>query len=251
MSRAACLRKALAAALLLGAGCRTDAPPANSIGLTFVRIPAGSFLLGTDAPEADADERPAHRVTLTRPFWLSTTEVTQAQWRAVMGSNPSRFQGENLPVECVSWDDAQAFLARLNAREGTTRYRLPTEAEWEWACRAGGPVTDRTGDVAASGWFNPNSGGTPHPVARKAPNARGLHDMLGNVAEWCQDWKGAYPSGAVTDPVATKPGWGRVARGGSWFAHANRARSHFRDAYNPGYRFPDTGLRVAADPIGR
>jgi len=217
----------------------------NSIGMDFVSIPPGTFILGSDSRAADPDERPLHTVTITRSFEMATTEVTQAQWKAVMGGNPSKFQGEDLPVEQVSWEDAQAFLRKLNAKEGTTHYRLPTEAEWEYACRAGAGI-DRQGDMSAFAWYDPNSEGRTHAVSQKQANAWGLYDMLGNVYEWCEDWKDAYPSGSVLDPRGPSRGSVRVARGGSWFVHANRSRAFFRDAFNPEHRFSDMGFRVVA-----
>jgi len=176
---------------------------------------------------------------------MATTEVTQAQWKALMGSNPSNFRGNELPLERVSWDDAKEFIRRLNENEGTTRYHLPTEAEWEYACRAESPM-DRHGHMSASGWFDPNSGNKAHPVRQKQPNAWGLYDMLGNVYEWCEDWKDEYPSGNVTNPRGPSSGLSRVARGGSWFVHANRSRAFFRDGFNPEHRCHDGGFRVTA-----
>ncbi len=217
----------------------------NSIGIDFVRIPSGAFSMGSGSRGAESHERPPHEVTIGRPFYMATTEVTQAQWMAVIGSNPSRFQGNDRPVERVSWNDAKEFIRRLNAREGGTRYRLPTEAEWEYACRAG-TTGDRHGDLASVAWYAPTSRGMTSPVAQKQPNAWGLFDMLGNVYEWCEDWKGAYPSGRVTDPRGPTTGSFRVARGGSWLVHANRARPDFRDFFAPDERRDDLGFRVVA-----
>jgi formylglycine-generating enzyme required for sulfatase activity len=214
----------------------------NSIGMEFVSIPPGTFTVGSESAVAESGERPLQTVTISRPFAMAATEVTQAQWKAVMRGNPSRFQGEDLPVEHVSWVDVQVFLRKLNAKEGTTHYRLPTEAEWEYACWAG---TDQ-GRQGAFGWFAPNSEGRTHPVGQKQPNAWGLYDMLGNVYEWCEDWKGAYPGGSVLDPRGPAKGSARVARGGSWFVPAHRSRPSFRDAFNPEYRCSDLGFRVVA-----
>jgi formylglycine-generating enzyme required for sulfatase activity len=233
----------------------SDAPPAqgptgdhwtNSIGMTFVRIPSGTFTMGSRASDAESHERPPHTVTISRPFYLATTEVTQSQWKAVMGSNPSRFIGDGLPVEQVSWFDAQEFIRKLNAREATTRYRLPTEAEWEYACRAGA-TGDEGGDRGSTAWYDPNSGGSTHPVGRQQANAWGLYDMLGNVYEWCEDWKGTYPSVEVTDPRGPSEGPGRVIRGGSWLVHSNRTRAEFRDVLPPDERRDDVGFRIVAD----
>jgi len=217
----------------------------NCIGMRFVRIPSGTFTMGSGSEEAGELDGPSHTVSISRPFYLAMTEVTQAQWRAVFGVNPSRFRGEERPVERVSWHDAREFVRKLSARDGTTEYRLPTEAEWEYACRAG-VAGDRNDDLASVAWFSPGSGGRTHRVARKRSNPWGLYDMLGNVYEWCEDWKGRYPSGEVTDPRGPSDGSFRVVRGGSWLVHANRTRSHFRDFLSPDCRRDDVGLRVVA-----
>ena len=219
----------------------------NSVGMAFVLIPSGSFSMGSAAEDAESHEKPLHTVTISRPFYLAATELTQAQWKAVTGGKPSAFDGESLPVEQVSWFEVKDFLRKLNAREKTNRYRLPTEAEWEYACRAGtaGP---RYGELDAIAWCDPNSGGMPHPVGLKQANAWGLYDMLGNVYEWCEDWKGSYPGGSVTDPMGPSDGPGRVVRGGSWLVHENRTRSYFRDHLTPDSRRSDVGFRVVAVP---
>ena len=171
------------------AGRRAEAAVA---GMEFVRVPAGAFLMGSTSEEADDDERPLTRVRISRWFELGKHEVTQPEWETVMGSNPSRFDqcGGDCPVEQVSWDDVQEFIGKLNAAVGEVRYRLPTEAEWEYAARVG-----TGGDRYGEGFD-----GSTHPVGQKAPNAFGLHDMLGNVWEWVQDWYAGYPGGSVTDP---------------------------------------------------
>ncbi len=235
----------------------------NSIGQKFVLIPAGSFMMGSKLSPEEVkkklggdldwykDEHPRHRVTLRRDFYMQTTEVTQGQWQAVMGSNPSNFSscGDDCPVERVSWDEAQEFIRRLNQTEGTDKYRLPTEAEWEYACRAGsttrwsfGDDENRLGDYA---WYGDNSDQKTHPVARKKPNAWGLYDMHGNVWEWCSDWYGDYPSGSVTDPASPSSGSYRVNRGGSWGYYARRCRSAYRDRFDPGFRGSILGFRLA------
>jgi formylglycine-generating enzyme required for sulfatase activity len=218
----------------------------NSIEMHFVLVPSGTFIMGSNSSRAGSHEKPPHSVTISRSFYMATTEVTQAQWLAVMGTNPSKFEGNDRRVEQVSWNDAKQFVRKLNAMERTTRYRLPTEAEWEYVCRAGvsGDLHD---DVASLAWYDPNSGGESHGVGLKHANAWGVYDMLGNVYEWCEDWKGAYPTGHVTDPRGPTSGWGRVVRGGSWHVHANRTRSYFRDFFAPGYRSGDVGFRVVAD----
>ena len=176
-------------------------------------------------PGRDDDEK-RHEVTLTKGFYLQTTEVTQGQWKRVLGSNPSNFKncGDDCPVENVSWNDCREFIAELNRMEGGNKYRLPTEAEWEYACRAGskGPF-DR--DVDAEAWYDGNSGGKTHRAGEKEPNAWGLYDMHGNVWEWCQDWLGDYPSGVVTDPTGPTSGSDRVLRGGGWGGSARYCRS--------------------------
>jgi formylglycine-generating enzyme required for sulfatase activity len=245
----------------------------------FVLIPAGTFTMGSPASETGRyDNETQHRVTISRAFYLQTTEVTQGQWQAVMGSNPSHFSscGSDCPVEKVSWNDVQEFIGKLNRMEGTDKYRLPTEAEWEYAARAGsttalynGPLTilgDNNGpELDAIAWYGGNScvsysGGYDcsgwknkqysctscgtHPVGRKQPNAWGLYDMLGNVWEWCQDWYGGYPSGSVSDPEGPSSGSGRVLRGGSWRPYARLARAANRSYFAPGYRDCILGFRL-------
>ena len=213
-------------------------------GMEFVRIPAGEFRMGSRSAQAGDNERPRTRVRISRGFYLGKYEVTQELWQAVTGTNPSRFSGcGRCPVEKVSWNDAQEFIRRLNARAGGTRYRLPTEAEWEYAARAG-TVGDRYGNVDAIAWHEDNSGERTHPVGQKAPNAWGLHDMLGNVHEWVQDRYGGYPGGLVTDPAGPSSGLLRVRRGGSWMYDAWYCRASFRGIYSPGNRPDDLGFRL-------
>ncbi len=180
---------------------------------------------------------------------MQTAKVTQKQWKAVMGSNPSYFKGDDLPVEKVSWDDAQELIRKLNQREGGDTYRLPTEAEWEYACRAGtttrfsfGDDESRMGEYA---WYVGNSRDRTHPVAQKEPNSWGLYDMHGNVREWCQDRYGDYPLSSVIDPKGPSGGSGRVYRGGSWrYEPRRRVRSAYRNWYNPDFRYIDLGFRL-------
>jgi len=229
----------------------------NSLGMYFFLIPAGTFTMGSpsDEPGRYSDEGPQHQVTLTQPFYMQTTEVTQAQWEAVMGSNPSYFTGcASCPVEYVSWNDVQIFITEMNKRgEGT--YSLPTEAQWEYAARAGSSTAFYNGGISvtvsgydpnldAIGWYNYNSGGRHQLVAHKAPNSWGLYDMSGNVYEWCQDWYGAYPSGAVTDPTGPSTGSCRVFRGGSWFSNAGYCRSAARYLNTPDIRNYIMGFRL-------
>ena len=214
-------------------------------GMEFVWVPAGEFRMGSTSSEAVDWEQPVTRVRISRGFWLGQHEVRQAEWQAVMGTNPSRFSGcGSCPVERVSWDDAQGFIRRLNERDGKVRYRLPTEAEWEYAARAGTSGDHYGGDLNAIAWYDDNSGFRTQPVGQKAPNAWGLHDMLGNVSEWVQDWYGYYPGGSVTDPQGPGPGSRRVSRGGSWFSFAGLCRAPFREGFPPGVRIFDLGFRL-------
>ena len=194
-------------------------------------------------------------VTLTQGFWLSDHEVTQSEYRSVMGFNPSFFKGDlNRPVETVSWDDAVRYCQKLTERERAAglitaqeAYRLPTEAEWEYAARAG-TTEARHGELDAIAWWSGNSGNQTRPVKQKAPNAWGLYDMIGNVWEWCSDWYGAYPTGNVTDPTGPGSGTDRVDRGGGWGSGAERARSAYRDGDDPGTRFT-LGFRPALSAV--
>ena len=198
--------------------------------MPMVLIPAGTFQMGEPGTQ--------HPVTLSHPFWMGKFLVTQAQWQAVMGNNPSRFQGADLPVEQVSWNDAQAFLGHLHGH-----CRLPTEAEWEYACRAGasaGPAEN----LEAIAWFDGNSGNATHPVGLKPANGFGLHDMLGNTWEWCQDWLGDYPRVPVTDPRGPATGSCRVNRGGGWFSAASRVGPAYRDGDGPAFGSSHLGFRV-------
>ena len=213
--------------------------------MEFVRVPAGEFRMGSTSEESFDWERPVTRVRISQGFFLGKYEVTQAEWQAVMGSNPSDLDecGPDCPVENVSWEDAQEFIGKLNAAVGEERYRLPTEAEWEYAARAG-TSGDRYGNLDAIAWYEDNSGSTTHPVGQKAPNAWGLYDMLGNVWEWTQDWYGDYPGGSVTDPRGPASGSGRVGRGGSWDIRAWACRASDRDGDSPGDRVNDLGFRL-------
>jgi formylglycine-generating enzyme required for sulfatase activity len=235
----------------------------NSTGMNLVRIPAGEFLMGSpdSDPEARDDEKPQHRVRITQPFYLGTTQVTQGHYRAVTGQSPSHFQGsDDLPVEQVSWTDAIAFCERLNELEKEqlrgARYRLPTEAEWEYACRAGSTTRYSFGDDAAGlgdhGWFDGNSNRKTHPVGQKRPNAWGLHDMHGNVWEWCSDAYEAkyYQRSPDADPLCSSQATSRVNRGGGWDFIPQSCRSANRVWYAPGLRNSYLGFRVARVPSG-
>ena len=197
------------------------------LNLEMAHIGPGTFTMGENSD--------AHQVTLTKPFWLGKTEVTQAQWEALMGSNPSKFRNAagDAPVERVSWNDAMQFCRKLTERERQAdrlpegyEYTLPTEAQWEFACRAGTTGSyGGSGNLDEMGWYTSNSGGTTHPVAQKQANAWGLYDMNGNVWEWCQDWYGNYPGNSVTDPTGPSSGSGHVIRGGSWINDPRYCRS--------------------------
>ncbi|MBU1569154.1 MAG: formylglycine-generating enzyme family protein, partial [Proteobacteria bacterium] len=231
----------------------------NSIGMTFVYIKPGTFMMGSPAGELgrDSDET-QHQVTLTRGFYMQTTEVTQGQWQSIMGSNPSYFKdcGGDCPVEKVSWNDAQEFIRRLNQKEGGNNYRLPTEAEWEYAARAGSEAAFSGGGITktdcahdpvlnALGWYCGNADKKTHPVAQKNSNSWGLYDMHGNVWEWVQDWKGDYQSGYVTDPTGPSSGSYRVDRGGSWIDDARYCRSADRNEFTPADRDSYLGFRLS------
>ena len=224
-------------------------------GMEFVGIPPGRYRMGSTSRHADRDEQPVTRVRITKGSYLGKYEVTQAEWQAVMGNNPSRFSGcGSCPVERVSWEDVQAFIGRLNGMWGGGRYRLPTEAEWEYAARAGttrdtyeGNLTEGSGNDAVLSriaWYDENSGSRTHPVGQKAPNPWGLHDMLGNVWEWVGDWQGTYLGGAVTDPAGPASGSDRVLRGCSWDFGARNCRSASRLGLSPGFRDDDQGFRL-------
>jgi len=221
----------------------------GGVTMKLVLIPAGRFMMGSPDSEKGRvpHEGPQHEVTISRPFYMAATEVTQAQYQAIMGTNPSFFQGELNPVEHVSWTDATEFCKKLSVRTRRT-VRLPTEAEWEYACRAGsstrfcfGDADEVLGDYA---WTEANSGGTTHPVGRKEPNAWGLYDMHGNVCEWCADWYGAYPDGPATDPQGPASGTYRVLRGGCVLTAPSVDRCGLRVLDPPSKRTAIYGFRV-------
>jgi|GEM_PF-1924522 len=235
----------------------------NSIGMKLMLIPKGSFLMGSPTSEVDRiDNETQHRVTISKPFYMGATQVTQDQWKAIMGGNPSKFTGEDkLPVESVSYEDAVGFCEQLSWRDGRT-YRVPTEAQWEYACRAGTETPfhfGKTITTAQANWNGnyPYNGGAKEEYRQKTTpvgifdaNPWGLYDMHGNVWEWCRDWYAAYPKGNATDPVGPAKGvfrfW-RVLRGGSWFNGAWRCRSASRGFFTPGSRNNNVGFRVSLD----
>lgn len=255
----------------------------NSLGMTFVYIPPGTFMMGSPLSEQGRDnDENQHKVTLTKGFYLQTTEVTQGQWETVMGRNFSHFRncGDDCPMESVTWHNVQEFIRRLNQEEGSSRYRLPTEAEWEYACRAGSTTAIYTGNLRILGkrnapaldaiaWHGGNScvdypGGVdcawwkgkesscpkcgPFPVGQKEPNAWGLYDMIGNVYEWCQDWYGEYPPGPQTDPTGPVNGTRKVTRGCSWDYYAKSCRSANRNHFAPRSKRYLQGFRLLREP---
>ena len=221
-------------------------------GMEFVLIPAGEFIMGSEYGGENNDEQPAHRVRISRPFYLGTYEVTQGQWEAVMRNNPSgAASNPNLPVENVSYEDVQKFIQKLNAQEGGTRYRLPTEAEWEYANRAGSTTAYSFGDdpdqLGAYAWYGKNSDSKTHPVGQRKPNAWGLYDMYGNVYEWVQDWYAwdYYQQSFSQDPQGPESGSARLIRGCSWNADsAEHCRSADRGFGSPGLRYNALGFRL-------
>jgi formylglycine-generating enzyme required for sulfatase activity len=227
----------------------------NSIGMKFAWVAPGSFLMGSPKGEQARDEHEVrHKVTLTRGFYLGAYPVTREQWQAVMGTTPGRpRRRKNLPVETVSWDDCQAFVQKLRQTEGRP-YRLPTEAEWEYACRAGTTTPYAFGQTLSPQQANFGKfrkGASPlatTPVGRYPANAWGLYDMHGNVWEWCQDWLGEYPRGPVVDPRGNEGGVERVLRGGSWNDIAANCRSARRHSFRPGGRDHTVGFRVCFTP---
>ena len=224
-------------------------PVKNGINIEMVKVEAGSFNMGA-TPEMEnpnEDEKPVHRVTLTNNYYIGKYEVTQALWKIVMGSNPSNSKGDNLPVEKVSWNDCQKFISKLNKLTGKS-FRLPTEAEWEYAARGGNKScgyqysgSNTIGDVA---WYDGNSGSKTHAVGTKEPNELGIYDMTGNVWEWCQDWYGSYSGSPQTNPTGAVSGSFRVLRGGCWGISAEYCRSSCRGSNTPGSRNNFLGLRL-------
>ena len=221
----------------------------NKLINNMVYVSGGTFIMGGDE---SSDQTPTHSVTLSS-YYICKYEVTQALWRAVMGSNPSKFKGDNLPVEQVSWNDCQTFINRLNSYTGRN-FRLPTEAEWEFAARGGNysrrykySGSNYLGDVA---WYGGDyTGERPHPVGTKQANELGLYDMSGNVWEWCSDWYGSYSSYSQTNPTGPNSGVERVIRGGSCYLSAWGCWSSCRFSYSPNYTHYDLGLRLALSQL--
>ena len=220
----------------------------NKLINNMVYVSGGTFIMGGDE---SSDQTPTHSVTLSS-YYICKYEVTQALWRAVMGSNPSKFKGDNLPVEQVSWNDCQTFINRLNNYTGRN-FRLPTEAEWEFAARGGNysrhykySGSNYISDVA---WYCDNSGNRTHPVGTKQANELGLYDMSGNVWEWCSDRYGSYSSYSQSNPTGATSGFGRVERGGNWCGLARYCCSSHRSYYAPGNSFDGLGLRLVLSQL--
>ena len=220
------------------------------VSFTMVFVEGGTFTMGATSEQgkdAYKDEYPIHEVTLS-DYYIGETEVTQALWKAVMGSNPSYFKGDNLPVENVSYDDVKTFITKLNQKTGKT-FRLPTEAEWEYAARGGkkskGYKYSGSNNIDDVAWYEGNSNKKTHPVKTKRPNELGIYDMSGNVWEWCSDWYGVYSSNAQTNPQGPSLGSNRVYRGGSWYYYAEYCRASFRSYDFLSNLFNFLGFRLA------
>ena len=228
----------------------------NGITMKLVQIPAGKFMMGSPESEKDrySNEGPQHEVTISKPFFMGVFEVTQQQYERIMGRNPSFFKGAQNPVEFVSWEDAVDFCKKVSQKTGKTVH-LPTEAEWEYACRAGTKTRFCYGDdasyskLADYAWYGNNSYGQTHPVGQKRPNDWGLYDMHGNVLEWCADWYGAdyYASAKNADPQGPPSGTNRVQRGGGWFNTPGGCSSAGRRWGSPEFLSSDFGFRAAVD----
>ncbi|MFM8187400.1 MAG: formylglycine-generating enzyme family protein [Pirellula sp.] len=232
----------------------------NSIGMSFRHIAAGTFMMGTPGTcQSPFLSDTQHTTTITKDFFMGTCQVSQAQFAKVMSQNPSYFRGDkgriessNHPVENVSWYQAYAFCHFLSGipdeKQAGRVYRLPTEAQWEYACRAGSTTAFSFGDDVTmldhAGWYGRNSAGRTAQVGQKSPNAWGLYDMHGNVFEWCRDWYAPYSREASTDPIGPAAGYGRVFRGGSWDLAAQWCGSAFRSMNHPAYRMNNLGFRV-------
>lgn len=218
--------------------------PSPIKGLEFVFVKGGMFEMGNTLGDDEPREKSVHRVTVN-DFHMGKYPVTQGQWKTIMGNNPSSSkQGDNYPVENVSWEDAQVFIQKLNSSTGKS-YDLPTEAEWEYAARSGGnSSTSSESSLDSYAWYDSNSGSKTHPVGEKQPNPLGLYDMSGNVWEWCQDWYGAYSARSATNPKGPSSGAFRVLRGGSWGSGAGLCQSGYRHGSSPDDRSSRIGFRL-------
>ena len=229
----------------------------GGLTLTMVLIPAGEFVMGSGPEEVIERRDTRRRVVISKPFWLSKCEVTQALWKGVVGGNPSRTKGDSNPVDRASWDEVQWFLRKLSARACGAGFVVPTEAQWEYACRAGTASPFHFGPAISAAQVNYDGGhpyggaakgasrGCTTPVGAFPANAWGLHDMHGNACEWCRDWYGPPATGKQTDPTGPATGTDRVVRGGSWYHSAGSCRSAYRRRQTPGERNVTVGIRVA------
>ncbi len=265
--QSATLFLALVSSVLAQAGTATKDITLAELNMTFVWFGPETFTIGTDAGEKD--EGPITQVTLKRPFWVAKTEMTQAQWKKIMGTTvaqlrdradkswPLKGEGDDYPIYYVSWEDALNCARKLTARERAAgrlltgyEYTLPTEAQWELACRRGSKTElPRVTEFIA--WYENNSKLTTHPVAKKKPNPSGLYDMQGNVWEWCLDWYGKYPGGSLNDPSGADWGANRVTRGGSWANEAEKLRVTFRDGAPQDSKNSNVGFRLVLAPVVR
>ncbi|MBQ2188510.1 MAG: formylglycine-generating enzyme family protein, partial [Bacteroidales bacterium] len=233
----------------------------NGVSFEMIAVKGGTFTMGgtsEQGSDAESDEKPTHSVTLS-DYYIGKLEVTQELWRAVMGDEPTYNggwtdeygKGTNYPAYRVSWNDVQEFIRKLNQKTGAN-FRLPTEAEWEYAARGGnksnGYKYSGSNSIDDVAWYTSNSGSKTHPVGTKSPNELGIYDMSGNVWEWCQDWKGSYSSGSQTNPQGQSSGSPRVLRGGSWRNNAEDCRVSDRNADPPGHRILNVGFRLALVP---
>ena len=232
---------------------------ANGVSFTMIYVEPGTFQMGSTT--GDSDEKPVHSVTISKGYYIGETEVTQALWKAVTGNSPTMSGsswsttyglGDNYPAYYISYEDVQSFITKLNSLTGA-QFRMPTEAEWEFAARGGNKSkgyeysgSNTVGDVA---WYYNNSGSKTHAVKTKAANELGIYDMSGNVWEWCSDWYGSYSSSSVTDPTGPASGWDRVSRGGSWSYYAALCRSANRNSYTPSARSGNLGVRLACSAV--
>ena len=230
-------------------------------GIELIHIPAGTFTMGAselyndedylDDEDWEKEKICPHQVKISSPFYIGKYQITQREWILVMESNPSRFIGDDRPVENVSWYDCQEFILKLNAKEGINKYRLPTEAEWEYACRAGSITRYYFGNdmdlFSNYAWFWDNSGKETHPVGKFIPNSWGLYDTLGNVYEWCSDWYEDYPAGSAIDPLGPNSGIYRIRRGGCWVDDPFVSTSSYRNYFKPSERDTGTGFRIVRE----
>jgi formylglycine-generating enzyme required for sulfatase activity len=242
-----------------GLWCEFQVPRHDGKGMVTQRmrwIKPGEFMMGSpDSEIGRVNESPQHRVTLTQGYWLADTQVTQELWFCIAGKNPSHFPGDTKPVEQISWGECQKWLQNMLKKVPTLQLSLPSEAQWEYACRAGSTSAYCFGDdptaLSKYGWFDENSKDTTHPVKQFQPNGWGLYDMHGNVWEWCSDWYGDYyPASAQSDPIGPAEGKSRVFRGGSWYNPARVLRSACRFRNSPGFRSVNLGFRIASSALG-